>query len=77
MIVKLPYGRDGKMTLPYMNAVKISRSLQADYGLIHEVDYTWHFDSKEQNLIISLNQDNESLATMIAMRLLGQDLYEI
>lgn len=77
MNVKIPYGREGKMTPPYMSAVKISRSLQADYGLIHEVDYTWHFDSKERNLIISLNEDNESLASMIALRFMGQDLYEI
>ena len=77
MNIKLPYGRGGKMNPPYMGAVKISRCLQKDYGLIHEFDYTWHFDSKERNLIISLNQDNESLATMIALRYMGQDLYEI
>lgn len=77
MNIKLPYGREGKMNPPYMGAVKISRCLQKDYGLIHEFDYTWHFDSKERNLIISLHQEHELLASILAMRFAGQDLYEI
>lgn len=77
MIVKIPYGREGKMNPPYMNAIKISRTLQADYGLTHEKDYTWHFDTKAHLFIISLNEEHESLASIIAMRYLGQDLYEI
>lgn len=78
MMVKIPYGdSDRRFNPPYSSAIKISRSIQADYGLVHEVDYTWHFDTKAQQLIISLNQHNESLASMIALRYLGQNLYEI
>lgn len=77
MIVKIPYGRKGIMNPPYTKAIKISRSLQLDYGLTHEKDFTWHFDSASQNLVISLNAEHESLASILAMKYLGTDLYEI
>jgi hypothetical protein len=77
MIVRIPYHRNNTSAPPMKGAISISQILKEQYNLVHELDYTWYFEPTKKNLVISLNDTHASLSTMISMRFIGVDLYEI
>lgn len=62
---------------PIKGALKISKILKEQYGLVHSVDFNWTFAHNERNLIISFNDKHESISTIIGLQFMGRDLNEI
>jgi hypothetical protein len=77
MQVKIPYHSSARNTIPQAGAVKFSSILKTAYNLEFAKDYTWHFDSPNKYLIISLAPQHDHLATMISLKYASVDLYDL
>lgn len=77
MIIKIPYNDDYTNAHPMKGALTLSSILKEEYGLVREKDYTWHFATREKNLVISLTEEHASLSSVLVLRFMGVNLYEI
>jgi plasmid rolling circle replication initiator protein Rep len=77
MIIKLPYQSDRTNGHPVRGAIAISRMLKEEFNLIHGTDFKWYWETNRKNLVIDLAQAHESMASYIALRFAGADLYEL
>ena len=77
-IVRLSYSNERSNTKPMMNALRLSEELREEFGLVFEVDYKWHFSTKENELhLIFYSERAEHVASIISMKYMGRNLSEI
>ena len=65
IIVRVPYQANG------LRAADLGLAIGKwciDSGLTYEADYTWHLASLSKQVHVTLNDDHESVASLLALR---------
>ena len=76
-LLNIPYNKEYTNAKPMNGALAISKIIKEEYGLEHSKDYNWTWHPTDKVLVIAFNDEHESLASMIGLRFMGVDLYEI
>jgi hypothetical protein len=75
--IRIPYHKDGTNAKPTLGATAISKILKKEFSLKYGIDYNWHWDFRQKNLVIAFSDEYASMASLVALRFTGVDLYAL